>query len=242
MNHPRRRTMGTCHAFSIIEMLIVVAVLVLLGAILMPIMASARRASQQIQCASRLKALGHAFICYTTDNDGGMPTTALSGQNPSNWIYWQQGRDINKSPMAQYLQLHNDDLRSALRCPSTPPENQVGYDGGPPYPLTFTMNGFLSIHPYQSLRFARIQIPQHKILIYDENENSDDDVFWYQTARDTIAGRHGNRSTQQTDINDNRQTITRYMGNGLFFDGHVELVDNAMCHLAEWNDPLWTHN
>jgi prepilin-type processing-associated H-X9-DG protein len=242
MNHPRGFDVCAHRAYSMVEILIVIAMLAVLGAILFPIIATARRAAQQVQCASRLKALGQAFICYASDNDGSMPTTSLSGVSAWNWIYWQKGRDINKSPLAQYLQLQDDTLRQAMRCPSTPPENQVGFKGGAPYPLTFTMNGFLAIYPYQSLKYHRIQIPQRKILIYDENENSDDDVFWYQTTRDTIAGRHGNRSTQHTDINDNSATITRYMGNGLFFDGHVELVDNDMCHKAEWNDPMWTHN
>lgn len=84
-----------------------------------------------------------------------------------------------------------------------------------------------------------IQNPAKKILVYDENENADDDQFWYATMRDTIAGRHGSASTQVTNINNSTTTtITRKYGNVLYLDGHVALLDNDGCHTSESGDPM----
>jgi prepilin-type processing-associated H-X9-DG protein len=223
-------------AFTILELMIVIAALILLAAFLFPALGNARGAALQVQCAARLRDIGHAFSAYATDNDGQMVTTSGNGRSACNWVFWQPDRDINQSALAPYLKQRDDQLRAGFCCPATPRENQVGFRGGAPYPLTFSMNAFLAFYP--AMTFQRVKDPSHKILVYDENENSDDDVFWYLTARDTIAGRHGNRSTQQTDINDNGTTLTlRKLGNGLFFDGHVEMVDNDTCHLPQCNDP-----
>ena len=225
--------------FTLVELAIVIAVLVLLGAFFLPVLRNARDAAQQVQCATRLRAIGQAFIAYAADNDGHMVTTTASGISSYNWVFWRKPQlDINHSALAPYLGLRDDALRDMFRCPATPPENQLGFQRGIPYPLTFSMNGFLGTHMYPNLTFNRILNPSHKILLYDENENSDDDIFWYQTDRDTLAGRHGLRTTQAANVNGaGKQTVNRRMGNTLCFDGHVELADNDMCHSPEWNDP-----
>lgn len=227
-------------AFTIVELLVVVAVIGLLTALLLPAVRRARGAAVQVQCASRLRAIGQAFVAYAAANDGRMVCTTLSGTRSDNWVFWEQDRDINKSALAPYLSYKGERLRDLFRCPAVRPEDAQGFKGGnnqgKPYPLTFTMNGFL--HFYPSLSYRRILNPGRKILLYDENENADDDIFWYQTDRDTLAGRHGSYSSQVTDINDRGiRVIVRQMGNAAFFDSHVELVDNPMCHTAASNDP-----
>jgi prepilin-type processing-associated H-X9-DG protein len=224
--------------FSLLEILLVIAALILLAAFLLPALGNAREAALTVQCAARLRDIGHAFFAYASDNDGHMVTTSGSQRSSYNWVFWQSDRDINQSALAPYLAERDDRLRAQFCCPATPRENQIGFRGGAPYPLTFSMNAFLAFYP--AMTYPRVKDPGHKILVYDENENADDDVFWYLTPRDTIAGRHGNRSAQNVDINDNGTTLAvRKLGNGLFFDGHVELVDNDMCHLPQWSDPAY---
>jgi len=225
------------HAFTLTELVIVIAVLSLLTAILLPAVRLARQAGFQVQCAGRLRAIGQAFHSYTLDNDGHMPTCRASGVSSSNWLFWQGGRDINQSALASYLGLKGNDLRQAFRCPAAPPENQLGFQGGAKYPLTFSMNGFLGT-AYPSMTFQQVRNPARKIIVYDENENADDDIFWYKTDRDTLAGRHGTRSSQVADINGyGTKTVNRQMGNVLYFDGHTDLADNQACHTPDYNDP-----
>ncbi|HSU65923.1 MAG TPA: type II secretion system protein [Tepidisphaeraceae bacterium] len=222
--------------FTILELLVVIGIILVLVSILLPSIKSARQASLQVLCASRLHTLGHAFIAYASGNEGQMVTCKASGVSSRNWVFWQAGRNINQSALAPYLGLRDDALRNAFRCPAAFPEEGQGFSGGRAYPLTFTMNAFLN--RYRTMTYQKVKNPANKIVVYDENENADDDIFWYQTARDTLAARHGSRSEQVAGINGAAAaTLYREMGNVLYFDGHVDLADNNMCHTATNNDP-----
>ncbi len=66
---PRRKATAR-HAFTLVELLVVVAVLALLAALLFPVFAQAREAGRRSSCASNLKQIGLCFAQYTQDNDG----------------------------------------------------------------------------------------------------------------------------------------------------------------------------
>lgn len=59
--------------FSLIELLIVIAILSILAALLFPVFASARNKSREATCASNLRQAGIAFGMYTADYDGMYP-------------------------------------------------------------------------------------------------------------------------------------------------------------------------
>src|SRR5438445_4751066 len=184
----------------------------------MPGVRRATEAAWQAACASQLRQITQAFTAYATVNQSWMCTSSGNGVTSRNWVFWQTGRDINQSALAPYLAVRDDRLRDLFRCPATPPENQMGFRGGSPFPLTFSMNGFLEPKHDGEVLFQNVRNPSGKILLYDENENSDDDHFWWGTDRDTLAGRHGSRSTQVANINGvGTRTTSRQMGNVSFF-------------------------
>jgi prepilin-type N-terminal cleavage/methylation domain-containing protein/prepilin-type processing-associated H-X9-DG protein len=222
-------------AFTLVELLVVVGIIAVLISLLLPALTRARDTVRTVQCASNLRAINQAIIAYSASNDGALVTTGLSGQIPSNWVFWQSSRDINQSALARYLGKRDEGLRNVFRCPSEPLENQVGFQKGGAYPLTYTLNASVSF--YSTLRYQQIKNPSQKIIVYDENANADDDIFWYGTDRDTLAGRHGNGSSQVANVNGSgTQTILQRMGNVVFCDGHVEMVDNNKAHIAQYND------
>lgn len=60
-------------AFTLIELLIVIAIVAILTAILFPVFARAREKGRQTTCLSNLRQLGMAFAAYRADYDGVNP-------------------------------------------------------------------------------------------------------------------------------------------------------------------------
>lgn len=67
-------------AVTLVEVLIVVAILSGLVAVLMPVIRRAKRSSQQSVCASNLRQSAMALNLYVEDNQGEYPATVLLGK------------------------------------------------------------------------------------------------------------------------------------------------------------------
>lgn len=82
--------------FTLIEMLIVIAIIGILAAILFPVFSRARQAAQRTTCASNMKQLGMAFLQYVQDNNGRYP----GGGNYQQWAGGVNGSGL-ATPMTQ---------------------------------------------------------------------------------------------------------------------------------------------
>lgn len=67
MNSARSTSRG---GFTLVEVLVVVAIVAVLTALLVPAVLGAFRAAQQTACASNLRQIGYAMQMYLKDNDG----------------------------------------------------------------------------------------------------------------------------------------------------------------------------
>ncbi|MDX1932132.1 MAG: prepilin-type N-terminal cleavage/methylation domain-containing protein [Capsulimonadales bacterium] len=69
-------------AFTLIELLIVIGIIVVLIAILLPVLFQTRAKSRQNVCLSNSRQVWLSIRAYIDDNDGGWPTTRA-------WLSWQ---------------------------------------------------------------------------------------------------------------------------------------------------------
>src|SRR5690242_19595978 len=88
------KTRPRAPGFTLIEVLVVVAIIALLIAILLPSLARAREISRRTVCLHNLKVLGECWDPYQTDNKGGLidPRTTRPPATDAGWTLWYQKR------------------------------------------------------------------------------------------------------------------------------------------------------
>ena len=97
-------------AFTLVEVLVVIAIIAVLIAILLPVVGKAREASRRTACRAQLRDIGHLFSMYLNENRQRVPrVNVMPSLKPPTY----DGPSIY-----QVLDRYTKDSRAAWRCPS----------------------------------------------------------------------------------------------------------------------------
>ena len=80
-------------AFSLLELLVVIAIIAILAALLLPAVGSVKGKAKRTVCLNNLKQINVAVRLYADDHNSALPadvsTTAMIAATPSIWVAYQ---------------------------------------------------------------------------------------------------------------------------------------------------------
>ncbi len=107
-------------AFTLVELLIVIAIIAVLISLLLPTLTKARETANRVSCASNLRTMGLVSMSFAIDNDGHLPTAWGFGQD--------QFQDVGTSlPVLLNFNANNSTDRDTWRRFGTPYQQFLKY-------------------------------------------------------------------------------------------------------------------
>ena len=186
--------MAKHRAFTLIELLIVIAIIAILMAILMPALNRAREQGKRASCRNNLRQLMLAWILYADDNGDKIVHADTGSDDEDPWVRWE-GRDASELVRIEGLKSgtlykYCPDVK-AYRCPTGIRGEVVTYA------IVDAMNGYDEIPGTRDLmiyRKGQIKRPSERLVFLDEGRLSSNSwTIWYNLERwwDQITARHG---------------------------------------------------
>lgn len=209
-------------AFTLVELLVVIAVIAILASLLLPALSRAKAKGNATKCISNLKQWGIAGIGYFDDNEGFLP---LESSRTNGGVDMELWGDVQASPDAWYNAVPDRPASSMVgfpfykaslfHCPSA--RFPSGVEQLPNAYFSLAMNSKLimppTFGPHFSIRADTIQQPWSTPWILDSRvSEAEYNVGGVQTL--TRLGQPAIFSTRFAARHNQR-------GNMVFFDGHV---------------------
>lgn len=199
-----RRGQSRRGGFTLVELLVVIAVILLLIAMLLPGLRRGLESARQVTCLDHLRQIGLATLMYCQENDGqlpGLPAVepgpGFGGPLPYEWIYAEQNysapfNDVTKSPVMRYLARKDP---AVLRCPSDNPTTHfsVTHAAYGPYAYSYAINEWIAQPPptwdrfaykaqfniWWAIRISEVKNESQKVMYLEEDPRFiDDGAFW----------------------------------------------------------------
>ncbi|MGD2109585.1 MAG: prepilin-type N-terminal cleavage/methylation domain-containing protein [Phycisphaerae bacterium] len=149
--------------FTLVELLVVMAIIALLMALLAPSLGAARQQAKQVMCACRLKQWGVAFNCYEAENRGVWPhcdgldrgpreldDPFVTPEDEADWHGWTDMLPpmLNLKPWREHPRFHRPDDKTFFQCPTGMPLEGNGIYSYRPFRdgyFSYAMNSCLEL-------------------------------------------------------------------------------------------------
>jgi len=212
-------TRPASRAFTLIEILVVIAIIAILAALLLPALGKAKANGQRVSCLSHLKQLAAASQMYTADNEGRLvdnsPEVSPLAQRTNTWVLGDM-RVAQEIGNEQYIRQgklfpYANDV-SLFRCPS-----DTSRSNGVARARSYSMNSWMGTRYMEtesgaSAKGYRAFMRDHELavagaaslwVIMDEHELTIDDGFFLVTMDDSrpFASFPGNRHNNSYVLN-----------------------------------------
>ena len=206
-------------AFTLIELLTVIAIIGILAAILIPTVGKVRQTAKNARCISSVREWGRVIMFYANDNKGAY---TLHGRN-GRWWY-----DAGTSPYTQYFQQSGQTAtRNVRTCPVSPPPSNPSVPPTDYFICRGSINGTInSFAPTDKIPLHKARYPSQLLLMLDGVENGQDVSFYVSAEQNRITGHvmpMFNGAVSATF----KESANRHGGraiNGVFADGSVKRI------------------
>ena len=195
------------HAFTLIELLIVVFVVFVIMGLVFPVLSMVRGKSKQVVCMSNMGQMYKALLQYTIENDGYLPLESNSGSCSGEVWFKAVDRYITTDilPENQTEISTKEKLILIKQDPVIQTVTQDKKDNTKTIKInTQLVQGSMCSRMIDSIRF-----PSKTVLLFDGRINNTTVASKYDGSYGSVAQRHSRGA------------------NILFMDGHVERIQNG---------------
>ncbi|MEJ5253634.1 MAG: prepilin-type N-terminal cleavage/methylation domain-containing protein [Chthonomonadetes bacterium] len=217
--------MRTRKGFTMVELLVVIAVVAILSSVLMPVFGRARAAARGSACVSNLRQIGQAFVMYAQDWEGSLPAAMPYAPVAPEGRAWMTA-----------LRPYITDMRIWVCPENTQPVPSYAYN---------TLLGFPRLmgaaYGYSGLMLDSITLPANTFLAYDTPNNRADAnnlngataSYMMYVSPGQLAERHPNWESAYHERVQWQRPRHNDGNNVVFADGHVRWVRLAV--VSPWS-------
>ena len=211
-------------AFTLVELLAVVAIIAILAALLLPALSRAREGAKRSACASNLRQIGFAFECYLLEHKGTYPAWQDQPMDTENTYWLWMGRGW-RTLLQPYIP-GGKDRPGVFFCPSDTRESSVDKYERTSY--AYSMAFYHSPEQINSLDSVAQNYSDPLPTLPQRRPAS-----WYPSSKVLVGEWYSNHAAWANDQG--------WFGSGgkrlfLFADGHVEYLGSS--ELLPANDGL----
>jgi len=224
-------------AFSLVELLVVLAIIALLTALLLPALASARQSAQTTTCLANLHEMGKAALEYVSEFNDSFPPAYYGSGTTWRWDFqWVSANGVTTQEPG-ILWADGWDLKQIeiLECPAlVNPNTSAGQVNGYNYNTSYIGHGALEAHPNPAM-FNQLAAPSNCALFGDGGYgNGGASINYFMRAPDNIIPTPPNADDVSTAERAAGTQAYRHGGatNVVYCDGHGQTVTQCYTQTA----------